>query len=285
MTSSLWVFGFTSFLTVKFKHTGGKMSHIDRLRDRLDVIELLNLAKQYLTYKELSRILSTEQTVLARYIKGHVLPSPERSDQLRAVLMDVLKASSDISNRLGEAGAGAVLQANRNPFLLSFIARDTIHVNAGKSVTKVLTLLGTAVPLATLVSQRLYVPLAIADTSKFMTSESYIESVIPSANLHVETLYFPKRELKKTDNVLIITDILSDGATQIALEGIVRKANAVTTALYAIIALGDQWKTAFEEGKIVCPVKSFTQGTVLTNQTLQPKQVLSELTPESVLSR
>lgn len=261
------------------------MSHIDRLRDRLDVIELLNLAKQYLTYKELSRILSTEQTVLARYIKGHVLPSPERSDQLRAVLMDVLKASSDISNRLGEAGAGAVLQANRNPFLLSFIARDTIHVNAGKSVTKVLTLLGTAVPLATLVSQRLYVPLAIADTSKFMTSESYIESVIPSANLHVETLYFPKRELKKTDNVLIITDILSDGATQIALEGIVRKANAVTTALYAIIALGDQWKTAFEEGKIVCPVKSFTQGTVLTNQTLQPKQVLSELTPESVLSR
>jgi hypothetical protein len=54
-------------------------SRISDLKYKLMTIELLNLAKNYYTYRELSQIIGLPDTVVSRYVKGHVLPTIDRA--------------------------------------------------------------------------------------------------------------------------------------------------------------------------------------------------------------
>src|SRR6266498_930951 len=57
-------------------------SRILDLKYKLQTIELLNLAKTEYTYRALSGILHLPETVLSRYVKGHVLPTAERAEEI-----------------------------------------------------------------------------------------------------------------------------------------------------------------------------------------------------------
>src|SRR5881409_2312077 len=61
-------------------------SRILDLKYKLQTIELLNLAKTEYTYRALSGILHLPETVLSRYVKGHVLPTAERAEEINKTL-------------------------------------------------------------------------------------------------------------------------------------------------------------------------------------------------------
>ena len=224
-----------------------KRDRLERIKEALDTIELLALAKQYYTYDDLAKILRLPSTVLSRYVKGHVLPSGKRVRQIRAELMEAVKLGAHIADSLKEVGVGVFPQIDMNPRLLWFIVQYIVHANAGRRITKVLTASEHGVPLATLVSHRLDVPLIVATSHKRAGIQKYLESAVlsttpPSTQPYISTMYLPSHALKKNDAVLIITDFLSDGAIQATLERLVQNAKATIAAVWATIVTADDWQ-------------------------------------------
>lgn len=235
-------------------------NRLERIREALDTIELLTLAKQYYTYTELQNLLQLPSTVLSRYVKGHVLPMGKRSRQIRTALFEAIKLGGYVADSLKELGVQAVARMNMNPRLLWFIVSHIVSLNAGRRITKVLTASEHGIPLATLTSHRLGLPLIVAAPQKCAGTESYIEAVLPSSEPYVRTVYLPSHALKKNDAVLIITDLLSDGAIQVALERIVEKTKATTAAIWATIVAADNWV------KTRCPVEFLVKADVPLSQ-------------------
>jgi adenine/guanine phosphoribosyltransferase-like PRPP-binding protein len=66
-------------------------------------------------------------------------------------------------------------------------------------------------------------------------------------------MHIPSGVLKKNDAVLIITDCLSDGCLQVALEKLARTARANVAAIWATMVTTDSWM------KTECPIDSFTK--------------------------
>lgn len=240
------------------RHSAIDHSRVERIQDGLDIIELLVLAKQYYTYNDLGRLLGLPSTVLARYVKGHVLPAGKRSREIRRSLLEAVKLGARVTETLRKCGVEAVSQMNMNPRLLWFIVQHIVYLNAGRRITKVMTATEEGVPLATLVSYRLGVPLIVATPHKRTGTRKTIEieftsDVQLSVEPYVRTMHVPSEALKKNDAVLIITDCLSDGALQMALEKLARAAGADVAAIWATTLTTDSWM------KTECPIDSFAK--------------------------
>src|SRR5207245_2143935 len=78
-------------------------SRILDLKYKLQTIELLNLAKEQYTYRELSGILHLPETVLSRYVKGHVLPTAERAEEINRTLQKYMSLEKELYNKLSES--------------------------------------------------------------------------------------------------------------------------------------------------------------------------------------
>src|SRR2546428_668910 len=75
-------------------------SRILDLKYKLQTIELLNLAKEQYTYRELSGILHLPETVLSRYVKGHVLPTAERAEEINRTLQKYMSLEKELHERI-----------------------------------------------------------------------------------------------------------------------------------------------------------------------------------------
>ena len=75
-------------------------SRISDLKCKLMTIELLNLAKNYYTYRELSQIIGLPDTVLSRYVKGHVLPTMDRALYINKTMEKVMGLEAEIQLRI-----------------------------------------------------------------------------------------------------------------------------------------------------------------------------------------
>ncbi len=72
------------------------------------------------------------------------------------------------------------------------------------------------------------------------------------------SLFVPRDSLKRGDCVLIADDVIDSGETQRALMKIAQKAKAEVTGIYALIAVGSEWKSRIESAGNV-PVEIVTQ--------------------------
>src|SRR5437016_5691740 len=75
-------------------------SRILDLKYKLQTIELLNLAKEQYTYRELSGILHLPETVLSRYVKGHMLPTAERAEEINRTLQKYMSLEKELHERI-----------------------------------------------------------------------------------------------------------------------------------------------------------------------------------------
>jgi len=66
------------------------LSRVAEVKSRISSVELLSTLKKSYSYKELSAILGLSAPILSRYVRGHVLPSPSRSDKFVAVFRERL---------------------------------------------------------------------------------------------------------------------------------------------------------------------------------------------------
>src|SRR2546422_753622 len=131
-------------------------SRILDLKYKLQTIELLNLAKEQYTYRELSGILHLPETVLSRYVKGHVLPTAERAEEINRTLQKYMSLEKELHERIKFDDLG----------------------------------------------------------------------------------YF--------DNTGIVNDIIDSGETQRAMMKVILKARAEVIGIYALVAIGNEWKSRIE---------------------------------------
>lgn len=239
----------------------GNTSRILDLKYKLMTIELLNLAKNYYTYRELSQMIGLPETVLSRYVKGHVLPTIERAESMNRVLQKILRLDEELQKRI-QLDDYSYFDNTRiigDTLFLERAVQYAVDKFAGKRITKVITSAVDGIPLATLLAHRLGVKLVIAKKDREVGVREFIEEVYVLSNTAVTvTQYVPRGYIRKGDSVLIVDDVIDSGKSQDALIRIVERARAEVIGIFALVAVGEEWKDCLAE-YTQCPVEIILQ--------------------------
>jgi adenine phosphoribosyltransferase len=220
-------------------------THVSDVKFRLMTIDLLITAKRNFTYRELSSRTGLPVTVLSRYVKGHVLPSSTRAKQIWGTLEKLVGLEEELKRRIkfDEFGYFDNSMILSDPLLLQQAAQYVFSRFSGKRITKVMTAAVDGIPLATLISEALGTEMVIAKKSKDVGIRGFVEeSYIPWNSAIVETLYIPRNIIRRGDSVLVVDDVIKTGETHRAMANLVSKCRAELTGIYALIAVGDQWR-------------------------------------------
>ena len=230
-------------------------SRISDLKYKLMTIELLNLAKNYYTYRELSQIVGLPDTVLSRYVKGHVLPTMERALYVNKTLEKIMRIEVEIQQRISfdDSGYFDNTRLISDTLLLERAVQHAVNAFAGTRITKILSPAVDGVPLAALLAHRLGVNLVIAKKSREVGVTGFIEEAyVPGRSGMVISLYVPRDALKKADSVLIVDDVINVDV-QMALARIIQRAKGEVAGVYTLISAGTD-ETVIEQA-LKCPVE------------------------------
>ena len=237
-------------------------SRILDLKYKLMTIELLNLAKQRFTYRELSAMVHLPETVLSRYVKGHVLPTAQRAEEINKTLQRYMSLDKELLERIhfDDGGYFDNTAIIGDTLLMERAVQHAVGKFAGKRVTKIMTAAVDGIPLATLLAHRLGVGLLVAKKAREVGVREFIEEIfVPPKTAVVLSLFVLRDAIKKTDCVLIVDDIIDSGETQRAMMKIIQKAKAEVIGIYALVSIGSDWKARIESAgnvpvEVVTPV-------------------------------
>ncbi len=220
-------------------------THLHDLKFRMMTIDLLRMAKERYTYRELAQHTDLPVTVLSRYVKGHVLPTTNRAKSIWNSLEKLVSLENEFRNRITFDDSGYFDNTSIvcNISLLSQGAQHALSKFAGRRITKVITAAVDGVPLATMIAEAFGVNLVLAKNTKEVGIHDFIEeSYIPSGSAVRMVLYIPKKAIKRGDSVLIVDDVIRSGETQRALINLVGKARAEVAGIYALVGVGKNWR-------------------------------------------
>jgi len=233
------------------------LSRVAEVKSRISSVELLSTLKKSYSYKELSAILGLSAPILSRYVRGHVLPSPSRSDKFVAVFREKLlkKMVTDGIRTTGE-GVYDLTRVVLDVGLLKQIAKVVYSEFEPSHVQKVLTMEVDGVPLAVEIADEFNVSVAIAKTERDLAAEEFYEQRMVYSPDSVKYLYIPKSSLKKGEHVLIVDDLIRSGVTLDALVRLAEKARARPVGIFTIASLEQSLPKLKERMKLNCPIET-----------------------------
>ena len=216
-------------------------------------VDLLRVARDQYTYRQLSELTGLPITVLNRYVKGHVLPNSIRARRLWEDLTKMLSLESEVRRRvrLDDEGYFDNTRIIGDVNLLRRAANYALLKFAGRRVTKVLTATVDGVPLATMIADSLGVNLAIAKNRKDVGVQSFLEETYVLGDSGViATLFVPRDVIKRRDSVLVVDDVMKSSNAQAVLINLARKAGADLTGIFVLVAIGGEWRKKIEAPQI-----------------------------------
>jgi adenine/guanine phosphoribosyltransferase-like PRPP-binding protein len=229
------------------------MSHETRyeyLKMQIRSVEFLRLAKEVYSYQELMKLTGIPITVLNRYVKGHILPSPDRATSILGKLEKGYDVTKHIKDRLG-FDKGGFLDNTRivgDTLLLRFIANHVVQKLAGRRVSKVLTVAVDGIPLTVHIADAFVVPFVYAKKEKEIGVANFIEETYTVSRAGIQvSLYLPKGGIDKRDSVLITDDVVRSGEQLKALVNLAKRSGAEIAAIFVLIAVGDRWKKEVDD--------------------------------------
>ncbi len=228
----------------------GSESRYDSIKLQIRSVEFLRLAKEIYSYQELMKLTGIPITVLNRYVKGHILPSPERAASILSKLEKGYDVARHIKEKLG-FDKGGFLDNTKivgDTLLLRFIANHVVQMLAGRRVSKVLTVAVDGIPLAVHIADAFGVPFMYAKKDKEIGVTSFIEETYTVSRAGIQvSLYLPKGSIEKRDSVLITDDVVRSGEQLKALVNMVKKGGAEIAGIFVLIAVGERWKKEVDE--------------------------------------
>ncbi len=209
------------------------------LKKRIWAIEALKVMVSIYSHKEIAKMFNISKPVLSRYVNGHVLPKPERAEEILRLfrekyLREAVRRKVKVSN-----GVIDVMELLSNVRLLNHIALDVAYSFDYIEVNRILTKEVDGVPLAVLVSNALGADLIVAKGRKEPGIEKFYEIRQTYSSGIYRYIYIPRKLLKPRDKVLIIDDVARSGSTIMALVDAVRMAKAKPIGVYVIVSLND----------------------------------------------
>ena len=233
------------------------MSRVAEVKTRISSVELLATLKKSYSYKELSAVLGLSAPILSRYVRGHVLPSPARSEKfiatfrdklLRKMILDSVKVSADGSYDI----SGVV----SNVGLLRQIAKVVYSQFSPVPVDKVVTMEVDGIPLAAEVAGEFNVNLAVVRAERDLGVEEFVEQKVVYSPSTVRYLYLPKAAIRKGENLLIVDDLVRSGTTIEAMARIAEKAKAKIVGVFAIVSVDQSMARLKSRLGLTCPIES-----------------------------
>ncbi|MCS7098642.1 MAG: phosphoribosyltransferase family protein [Candidatus Methanomethyliaceae archaeon] len=221
----------------------------ESIKIQVKAVELLRLAKEDYSYQELMKITGIPITVLNRYIKGHILPSPDRA----AFIISAIEKKIDLSKYIKDKiifDKGGFLDHTKiigDTLLLRHVSSYVMKILAGKRISKVLTVAVDGIPLAAHIANAFDVPFVYAKKEKEVGVSSFIEESYALQGIGMQvSLYLPKGLIEKKDSVLITDDVIRSGEQLRALINIVKKIGAEVAAIFILITIGNRWRKEIE---------------------------------------
>ncbi|MFX1294511.1 MAG: phosphoribosyltransferase family protein [Promethearchaeota archaeon] len=222
-----------------------KATHLDEIYNRIRAIDMLKILKKRYTYEYLAKLTNLPITVLNRYVKGHVLPSAERANELMRIFKKKFDVKKEISTRIKFDKNGYFDNTNlvTDVLLLKLIANLVAIKYQNQKITKILTVATDGIPLSTFIAGELGVNLALAKkTREAGVSKFHEEDYSHRTTGVIQTLYIPKNELTAKDRILIVDDIIRSGVTQGALVKLVKKTGGNLVGIFSVVSIGGSWK-------------------------------------------
>ena len=233
------------------------MSRVADVKTRISSVELLATLKKSYSYKELSAVLGLSAPILSRYVRGHVLPSAQRSEKfiatfrerlLRKMILDSVKVSQDGSYDI----SGVV----SNVGLLRQIAKVVYSEFNLVPVDRVVTMEVDGVPLAAEVAGEFNVNLAVVRGERDLGVEEFMEQKAVYSPSSVKYLYLPKAAIKRGEHLLVVDDMVRSGTTIEALTRIAEKGKAKIVGVFAIASVGQSMPRLKSRLGLTCPIES-----------------------------
>src|SRR2546422_2660973 len=170
-------------------------SRILDLKYKLMTSELVNLEKKRYTDRELKQMVYLPETLLSCYVKGHVLQTADRAEEINRTLQKYMSLERELQERikfddLGYFDNTAIIN---DTMLLERAVQHAVMRFAGRRITKVMTAAVDGVPLATLLAHRLGVGLILAKKNREVGVREFIEEVfVPAKTAMMMSLYVPR---------------------------------------------------------------------------------------------
>lgn len=220
-------------------------TRVRELKYRMMITDLLKVASDSYTYQELSEFLDLSPPILSRYMRGHVLPSYSRAQNLYQKLMEITNIKDELKSRIAfnQEGYFDNTPLTSEITWLKIMANYAMEKFAGRRVTKVLTLAVDGIPVSTLVANLLDVDLLIAKENKEVGIDEFIEETyILKGTAIKKSLYVPKASIRKKDSIIIIDDVVRTGESIRALVNMVQSQKGDIAGIYVLVTVGDGWK-------------------------------------------
>lgn len=219
------------------------MKKIEKVRERLRSVDLLQTVKRHLTYNEISEKTGISAPSLSRYVKGHVLPSYERARKLIKIFKPHYTVKKEILQRIDFSKEFFnIYPVLFDSSLMERVADYAKEKFRNNKPEKVISVAIDGIPLAVKVAEAFKVPFTYAKRSKEMGVQEFYELAYPGSAGILKTIYLPKGSIGKNEKTLLVDDIVKSGKTMEALINLVEeKAKARVVGVFSLVG--------FEKGR------------------------------------
>ncbi|MEM3323022.1 MAG: phosphoribosyltransferase family protein [Metallosphaera sp.] len=206
------------------------------LRDRLLAVDLLRELKVSYTYKELSKMLGLQESLLCRYVNGTTIPSEQQARDLINKVANKGFVSKFFYTRIRTFSDSFIDTSEllHFPSMLKILLEN--RLSRFLEADKVIGVASNGIPFATIVSIILGKPLIVVKKHKDSIHLSYVEESIKESDGVVSSIYLRKDFISKTDKVLIVDDVMRTGKTLITTANLVKKGGATVLGALVIVA-------------------------------------------------
>lgn len=216
------------------------MSSLEDILLRLEAISLLRRLKRNFKYRELSGYLGLDIPLLSKYVNGKLLPGKLRAWKIIQKILEITNIEDEIKNALNQGIYSYPELMNlsaSSPDLLFYIAIQAYKLYKNFNITKVLSIEGSGLIIASLIATLLNKGLVYALRDHYI-KDAVIELYSTNINFvqakYMKFIALPRKSLQSNDKVLIVDDIIWSGATIKALLNIARKLNSEVIGVFCV---------------------------------------------------
>ncbi len=207
----------------------------NRLQKSLVFIEIIKLLKDKYTYKELSEIFNEPIPALNRYVKGQVIPAPNKTKNLMEKINQIFNLKEELKKRFKLNNNTSPILSNSS--LIKLIAFAVYRHFENLNIKKVLTAPVDGLPIAVAISSLFDAQITYPKSTRDQSIENYIEQTYqPDGSKFIKSLYLEKEIFKKNEKILIVDDTIKTGATINALIELAKKFKANIEGIFVIIS-------------------------------------------------
>lgn len=219
------------------------MKKIERIKERLRAVSLLQKAKKHETYKDLSEKTGIPAPSLSRYVMGHVIPSYERAKDLIELFQPEVTLKKEIYRRVDFGREYFnIYPALFDPNLLQRIAEHAKEKFIDLKPERILSVAIDGIPLTVMIANEFNTPYVYAKRSKEVGVQEFYEQEYPGSAGILKTIYLPKECVKQNENILLVDDIIRTGETMKALIKLTLRAKAKISGVFSIVSFKESKK-------------------------------------------